>query len=198
MRTQTVIPVPFATTGRIVLTPKFKLFGWKQLIQYFAKQDVLPPFSGRYRQRGSGFLALAVGICRVAISFERWVNLPAAKIAQTTFDECSAWTEWRSLVKNKHRKTKNKKQVFHIKTARKQLGGSRKSMFLLFHTHVFSRQGMKNEILERMYEKKINFIVSRFFPGSFTISVLFKNFRAFSKFFCHFSLRKITNEIFNS
>ena len=47
--------------------------------QYYAKQASLPHFSGHYRQRGSGFGALAAGIGRVAIPFARRVILPAAK-----------------------------------------------------------------------------------------------------------------------
>ena len=47
--------------------------------QYYAKQASLPHFSGHYRQRGSGFGALAAGIGRVAVPFARRVILPAAK-----------------------------------------------------------------------------------------------------------------------
>ena len=47
--------------------------------QYYAKQASLPLFSGHYRQRGSGFGALAAGIGRVALPFARRVILPAAK-----------------------------------------------------------------------------------------------------------------------
>ena len=47
--------------------------------QNHAKQASLPHFSGHYRQRGSGFGALAAGIGRVAIPFARRVFLPAAK-----------------------------------------------------------------------------------------------------------------------
>ena len=47
--------------------------------QYYAKQASIPHFSGHYRQRGSGFGALAAGIGRVAIPFARRVILPAHK-----------------------------------------------------------------------------------------------------------------------
>ena len=47
--------------------------------QYYAKQASLPHFSGHYRQRGSGFGALAAGIGRAAVPFARRVILPAAK-----------------------------------------------------------------------------------------------------------------------
>ena len=47
---------------------------------YYAKQVTsLPHFSGHYRQRGSGFGALAAGIGRVALPLARRFILPAAK-----------------------------------------------------------------------------------------------------------------------
>ena len=47
---------------------------------YYAKQaSPLPPFSGHYRQRGSGFGALSCGIGRVALPLARKFVLPAAK-----------------------------------------------------------------------------------------------------------------------
>ena len=50
--------------------------------QYYAKQASLPHFSGHYRQRGSGFGALAAGIGRVAIPFARRVILPTKKLGR--------------------------------------------------------------------------------------------------------------------
>ena len=47
--------------------------------QNYAKQASLPHFSGHYRQRGSGFGALAAVIGRVAIPFARRVILPLRK-----------------------------------------------------------------------------------------------------------------------
>ena len=47
---------------------------------YYANQaSSLPHFSGHYRQRGSGFGALASGIGRVALPLARKFLLPAAK-----------------------------------------------------------------------------------------------------------------------
>ena len=47
---------------------------------YYANQVTsLPHFSGHYRQRGSGFGALAAGIGRVALPLARRFILPAAK-----------------------------------------------------------------------------------------------------------------------
>ena len=47
---------------------------------YYANQATsLPHFSGHYRQRGSGFGALAAGIGRVALPLARRFILPKAK-----------------------------------------------------------------------------------------------------------------------
>ena len=47
---------------------------------YYAKQALsLPHFSGHYRQRGSGFGALAAGVGRVALLLARRFILPTAK-----------------------------------------------------------------------------------------------------------------------
>ena len=47
---------------------------------YYANQASLPHFSSRYyRQRGSGFGALAAGIGRFALPFSKNIFLPAAK-----------------------------------------------------------------------------------------------------------------------
>ena len=40
----------------------------------------MPHFSGHYRQRGSGFAALAMGIGRVALPLARKFIVPAAKL----------------------------------------------------------------------------------------------------------------------
>ena len=47
---------------------------------YYTNQaSALPYFSGHYRQRGSGFGALASGIGRIALPIARKFILPAAK-----------------------------------------------------------------------------------------------------------------------
>ena len=46
---------------------------------YYNNQANLPHFSGHYRQRGSGFGALALGIGRVALPLARKFVIPAAK-----------------------------------------------------------------------------------------------------------------------
>ena len=46
---------------------------------YYQQQPVSPYFSGHYRQRGSGFGALAPGIDRAALSIARMFLWPVAK-----------------------------------------------------------------------------------------------------------------------
>ena len=46
---------------------------------YYHNQANLPHFSGHYRQQGSGFGALALGIGRVALPLARKFVIPAAK-----------------------------------------------------------------------------------------------------------------------
>ena len=46
---------------------------------YYNNQATMPHFSGHYRQRGSGFGALAMGIGRVALPLARKFIIPAAK-----------------------------------------------------------------------------------------------------------------------
>ena len=124
MRTETGRLVPFAGTGKVVLTLKFKRFDRKPMEQYYAKQASLPHFSGHYRQRGCGFGALAAGIGRVAIPFARRVILPAAKKLGREL-LMSAMPELIDVaMKKKSPKHALKNTV--TKTARKQLGGGRR------------------------------------------------------------------------
>ena len=46
---------------------------------YYHNQATMPHFSGHYRQRSSGFGALAMGIGRVALPLARKIIIPAAK-----------------------------------------------------------------------------------------------------------------------
>ena len=92
--------------------------------QYYAKQASLPHFSGHYRQRGSGFGALAAGIGRVAIPFARGVILPAAKKLGRELLMSAAPVLIDVAMKKKSPKQALKNTV--TKTARKQLGGGRR------------------------------------------------------------------------
>ena len=46
---------------------------------YYQQQSVSPYFSGHYRQRGSGFRAIATGIGRAALPITRNFPWPVAK-----------------------------------------------------------------------------------------------------------------------
>ena len=92
--------------------------------QYYAKQASLPYFSGHYRQRGSGFGALAAGIGRVAIPFARRVILPAAKKLGRELLMSAAPELIDVAMKKKSPKQALKNTV--TKTARKQLGSGRR------------------------------------------------------------------------
>ena len=91
---------------------------------YYAKQASLPHFSRHYRQRGSGFGALAAGIGRVAIPFARRVFLPAAKKLGRELLMSAAPELIDVAMKKKSPKQALKNTV--TKTARKQLGGGRR------------------------------------------------------------------------
>ena len=92
--------------------------------QYYAKQASFPHFSGHYRQRGSGFGALAAGIGRVAIPFARRVILPALKKLGRELLMSAAPELIDFAMKKKSPKQALKNTV--TKTARKQLGGGRR------------------------------------------------------------------------
>ena len=92
--------------------------------QYYAKLASLPQFSGHYRQRGSGFGALAAGIGRVAIPFARRVILPAAKKLGRELLMSAPPELIDVAMKKKSPKQALKNTV--TKNARKQLGGGRR------------------------------------------------------------------------
>ena len=115
--------------------------------QYYAQEasNSMPYFSGHYRQRGSGFGALAAGIGRVAFPIARKFIWPAAKkigrelIAQAAPELLDVVTKKQSA-KQALRNTVTK-------TARKQLGGA----------HHFSKRKHANQrkpIISRKYIAK--------------------------------------------
>ena len=93
---------------------------------YYANQATsLPHFSGHYRQRGSGFGALAAGIGRVALPLARRFILPTAKRIGKELLKQSV-PEILDVVGSK----KSPKQAFKntiAKTVKKQTGGSRRN-----------------------------------------------------------------------
>ena len=86
----------------------------------------MPHFSGHYRQRGSGFGALAAGIERVALPLARHFILPTSKrIGKELLKQ--GVPEILDAVGSK----KSPKQAFKntvAKTVRKQTGGSRQNI----------------------------------------------------------------------
>ena len=82
----------------------------------------MPHFSGHYRQRGSGFGALAAGIGRVALPLARRIIWPAAKRICLALLVQGAPELVEVATKRKSTKQELKSTV--AKTARKQFGGS--------------------------------------------------------------------------
>lgn len=91
---------------------------------YYAQQasQSMPYFSGHYRQRGSGFGALAAGIGRVALPIARKFIWPAAKKIGRELLTQGAPELVNVVTKKQTAKQALKNTV--KKTARKQLGGS--------------------------------------------------------------------------
>ena len=87
---------------------------------YYSNQasQSMPHFSGHYRQRGSGFGALAAGIGRVALPLARKIIWPAAKrIGRELLVQLVE-------VATKRKSAKQALKSTVAKTARKQFGGS--------------------------------------------------------------------------
>ena len=92
---------------------------------YYANQATsLPHFSGHYRQRGSGFGALAAGIGIVALPLVRRFILPTAKRIGKELLKQSV-PEILDVVSNKKSPKQAAKNTIS-KTVKKQTGGSRK------------------------------------------------------------------------
>ena len=94
---------------------------------YYSNQasQSMPHFSGHYRQRGSGFGALAAGIGRVALPLARKFLWPAAKKIGRDLLVQGAPELVEVATKRKSVKQALKSTV--AKTARKQIGGSLQS-----------------------------------------------------------------------
>ena len=94
---------------------------------YYSSQasQSMPHFSGHYRQRGSGFGALAAGIGRVALPLARKFLWPAAKKIGRDLLVQGAPELVEVATKRKSAKQALKSTV--AKTARKQIAGSLQS-----------------------------------------------------------------------
>ena len=91
---------------------------------YYQQQSVSPYFSGHYRQRGSGFWALAAGIGRAALPIARKFLWPVAKKIGRELIVQAAPELVEVVTKKKSPKQALKSTV--QKTVRKQVGGSKR------------------------------------------------------------------------
>ena len=89
---------------------------------YYHQQSVSPYFSGHYRQRGSGFGALAAGIGRAVLPIARKFLWPVAKKIGRELIVQAAPELVEVVTKKKSPKQAIKSTV--QKTVRKQVGGS--------------------------------------------------------------------------
>lgn len=87
-------------------------------------QDSMPRFSGHYRQRGSGFGALAKGIGRVALPIAKKVLWPLAKRIGREFITQGTPELFEIAARTKTVKQGLKSAVKN--TAKKQLGGGKR------------------------------------------------------------------------
>ena len=93
---------------------------------YYANQATSwPHFSGHYRQRGSGFGALAAGIGRVTLPLARRFILPTAKRIGRELLKQSVPEILDVVGSNKSSKQALKNTI--LKTVKKQTGGSRRN-----------------------------------------------------------------------
>ena len=91
---------------------------------YYTNQaSALPYFSGHYRQRGSGFGALASGIGRIALPIARKFILPAAKRVGKELLLQSV-PELMDVVSKKKSPKQALKNTMISNTVKKQTGGS--------------------------------------------------------------------------
>ena len=125
LRNETGKLIPFTGTEKVIVSLKFqKIFDMEAYYSNQASQS-MPHFSGHYRQRGSGFGALAAGIGRVALPLARKFLWPAAKKIGRDLLVQGAPELVEVATKRKSAKQALKSTV--AKTARKQIGGSLQS-----------------------------------------------------------------------
>ena len=122
LRNEAAKLIPFNGTGKVIVGLKFQKTSVMEA--YYSKQasQSMPHFSGHYRQRGSGFGALAAGIGRVALPLARRIIWPAAKRIGRELLVQGAPELVEAATKRKSAKQALKSTV--AKTARKQFGGS--------------------------------------------------------------------------
>ena len=119
---------------------------------YYSDQasQLVPLFSGHYRQRGSGFGALAAGIGRVALPLARKFIWPAAKRIgrELLVQGAPELVE----VATKRRSAKQALKSTVVKTPRKQIGGSLNSR--ITRGRQASRRRRQHFAKPRQYKKR--------------------------------------------
>ena len=121
---------------------------------YYSDQasQSMPHFSGHYRQRGSGFGALAAGIGRVALPLARKFMWPAAKgIGRELLVQGAP-----ELVEvaTKRKSTKQALKSTVAKTAREKIGGSLHSRITRGRQAI--RRRRQQFAKSRLYKKRSN------------------------------------------
>ena len=115
----------------------------------------MPHFSGHYRQRGSGFGALAAGIGRVALPLARRIIWPAAKRIGRELLVQAAPELVEVATRRKSAKQALKSTV--AKTARKQFGGSHHSrgrkLLNVEDNNMLNLEPTKNVSLKNQFSK---------------------------------------------
>ena len=105
---------------------------------YYHNQANLPHFSGHYRQRGSGFGALALGIGRVALPLSQNFVIPTAKkIGKELLPQAAPeLIEVATIRKNPKQAVKSTVR----KTIKKQVGGRSNKKVIQKRTTVMNRK----------------------------------------------------------
>ena len=125
---------------------------------YYSNQasNSMPHFSGNYRQRGSGFGALAAGIGCVALPLARRVIFPAAKKIGRELIVQGAPEILEVATKKKSAKHALKSTV--KKTAKKQIGGSlQRGQKAVYRKRSSSKKTYKRSLpMKRIISQKAN------------------------------------------
>ena len=114
---------------------------------YYQQQSVSPYFAGHYRQRGSGFGALAAGIGRAAIPIAKKFLWPVAKkIGRELFVQAAP-----EIVDVVAKKKSPKEALTSTvqKTVKKQVGGSRARIGGVRGGNVYKKQKQSGPVKSR-------------------------------------------------
>ena len=114
---------------------------------YYQQQSVSPYFAGHYRQRGSGFGALAAGIGRAAIPITKKFLWPVAKKIGRELVVQAAPEIVEVVAKKKSPKEALNSTV--QKTVKKQVGGSRARIGGVRSGNVYKKQKQSGPVKSR-------------------------------------------------